>query len=191
MVQMENLSIPLEGSGGLDLLAMAHKGFRTSKAKKSEKSGLGTSALEVDSHGTKSTRAIQLPKISNRDGKTSSSSLLKSFEFVVPKHKLAYLGDNNTNSSRNGVDIDVTGYGDTMPSSNGYYEPDAKKAPYLYNLNSDSPMGKKDIEDIEEEQEKEAEGGKSVLGTRAIANTFSKAFNDVSLPGSVLPSIRR
>jgi len=214
MVQMENLSIPLENSGNIDLLAMAHKGFTTSKAglQKLGKSGLGASAflqtekLEMDSYLTKSTKASHLPKIgkssrykegysdynlgtSNRDGK-GSNTFLKSFDFVVPQHKLSYLAEQE--SFRNALDGDGMTYGNIMQTSHGYLPgSEGKKGPYLYGLNN-SPGNDPNIPEIPDSPDTtEGDGGKSVLGTRAIAKTFSKVFNDVSLPGSVLPSIRK
>lgn len=122
---------------------------------------------------------------SARDPKLSSKH--RKFEFVVPQHRLSKpdekIADYTIGSDL--LNLNDTSQSGSLHKGSGYEQNNDVRAPYPFDLD-DIPV--KEGEDGYKTPDDERQ---SVLGTREIAQTFNKVFDQMKSGGIKLPAINR
>jgi len=134
---------------------------------------------------TKGTETAIENSSSNRDIKGSSKH--RKFEFVVPQHKLVKPEEKVVDYT---IGSDVLNWNDTSQSGSlnkgsGFENNNDVRAPYPFDLDNLPVKEEGDGYNTPEEERG------SVLGTREIAQTFDKVFNQMKTDGMKLPTLNR
>lgn len=208
-IQLEKITIPIEADVNSNLLRMLNDHPQTTRAAPQSRLIESVSRVNLnkgkpesiaDFPRTTKGRVPSLPKIPNvvlsmkdtssgrigsyshREHKVSASKI--KFDFVVPKHKMAQMDEKETTAD--GTGNEFFNYKDFDQFSNTELSNSQAKAMLQFNLEDITSIQENPGDDISKKSGEE--GGNSVLGTRNMAKTFTKVFNQMNLG---LPSLNK
>lgn len=118
----------------------------------------------------------------------NSTTHLRKFEFVVPQHKVSKPTERRTERDDNEEEFVIPK--EARRTTGAYIHSSDVKAPYPFDMDDIIPNQEQDGDQSNSRSPKD-EGDNSVIGTRVMAQTFTKVFHDMTLEGMKLPSLRK